>query len=67
MSFINELRKAIENKIDREDVTITEISNHAKCSRQMIYNFLAGKNISVGLVERIADFCGLKLKVISGK
>ena len=63
MSFMNALKKAVQKKIDAGDVTITSLSERAECSRQMIYNFLNGKNISVELAEKIAGICGLRLTV----
>jgi len=60
---MNQLKKAVQKKIKSGDVTITDLADRADCSRQMIYNFLNGKNISIELVEKIAAICKLKLTV----
>ena len=65
MSFMKQLKKAVQRKINSGEVTITGLSKSAECSRQMIYNFLDGKNISVELAEKLAKLCGLKLTVTS--
>lgn len=65
MSFMEQLKKAVKKRIDSEEITVTGLAEGAECSRQMIYNFLEGKNISVKLAERIADICKLKLKVVA--
>ena len=58
------LTEKIQSCIDSGQVTIADLSRESGCSRQHIYNFLSGKSeLTVSLAERLANACGLCLKI----